>query len=335
MKIQIKTTDSLNDILGKDIPLAAVQGGAGDSDLRLPEHRASECEAGTQNGTGDKSFIATPDNCAMNGDNYEAGTGDFERTEYVLPPGATFREKVFVRQSHIIVQGNMSRIVWNDHNGQTPGFETSDSATVTVLGSDITFKNVIFENDFDYYGMREKRKEESERTGIPMEYLMGLQAVALYTEEHADNITFEHCVFLGFQDTLFTDCITSRFKDCTIYGNVDFIFGRSNALFENCRIVSNGKGFVAAPSTMADKDTGLVFRNCKLTHTDEAEAESVFLARPWHQWGKSGVNSFARFENCSFGSHINRTLWTDMRDSKGVLHHPEDNRFSTENCRFE
>lgn len=254
---------------------------------------------------------------------------------YILPKNGVFREKIFVKQSRIEIRGNMSRLVWNDHNDPSRAHDTTECASVQVLGSDVSFYDTVFENDFDYPGELEKRMEAAEREGVPVGRIMGLQAVSLHTLDGTERCRFENCAFVGFQDTLFVDGVDSVFINCSIYGNIDFIFGRSRSVFENCRIVSNGPGYVAAPSTMADKSEGLLFRNCVLTSTGDVEPGSVYLARPWHQWGKSGVSSFARFEGCTFGSHINKDLWTTMWDSKGVLHKPEENRFSVSDCRFE
>ncbi len=63
-----------------------------------------------------------------------------------------------------------------------------------------------------------------------------------------DMVTFKNCRFLGFQDTLYPHGEKSRqyYKDCYIEGTVDFIFGWSTAVFEDCTIFCKKEGFVAA-----------------------------------------------------------------------------------------
>lgn len=238
----------------------------------------------------------------------------------VLPHKAVFRQKVHCAGSNMVVMGNSSTIVWNDHNGQTPGFGTADSATLTVSGSNVLFTDLEVINDFDY---------AAGRKSIPgdMRTVIGLQAVAVYTAKEADLVSFDNCTFTSHQDTLFTDCVRSLFVNCTIEGCVDFIFGASYADFHNCTVISNGTGFVAAPSTPEDSEYGISFFDCNFTCTPEVADGSVFLARPWHPGGKPGVNSFVFFSGCTLGRHISPNLWASMMDTLRKLHKPEENRF--------
>ncbi|MBR1582319.1 MAG: hypothetical protein IJ663_01020 [Spirochaetales bacterium] len=162
--------------------------------------------------------------------------------------------------------------------------------------------------------------------------MMGRQAVAVFTRPEYTDATFTRCTFISWQDTLFTDCAESRFEDCTIYGNIDFIFGRSHAVFENCTIISTGTGFVSAPSTSENKAEGLCFRGCTITCTEDVPDRSVYLARPWHPSERDDTNSCVSFINCRLDRHIHPDLWTTMWDKKGHNHLPEENRFSTDGC---
>ncbi len=237
-----------------------------------------------------------------------------------LPSNALYCQKVFVKRNNLTVIGNGSHISWNDHNGMKPGFGTGDSATLTIEGSNIKFLDIVVENSFDYWKAKAQRDENPST-------MMGLQAVAVFITPGSDDVSFVSSTFLGWQDTLFTDGTNGMFVECTIKGNVDFIFGRSNTIFENCTIVSLGSGYVTAPSTMADQKEGLIFNKCHLTCTSDVAEGSVYLARPWHPSGKPGVCSAARFIACSFDAHINPSFWTTMKDSKGVVHTPEESRF--------
>lgn len=237
-----------------------------------------------------------------------------------LPFYGAFQQKVHIKRDNVIVIGNHSAISWDDHNGMVPGFGTGDSATLTIEGSNVSFSEITVINSFDYLKAKAKRDENPS-------IMMGLQAVAVFITPGSDNVTFENSILSSWQDTLFTDGTNGYFDECTIKGNVDFIFGRSNTIFENCTIVSLGPGYVTAPSTMADQQEGLVFNSCFLTRTEDVPDESVYLARPWHPSGKPGVCSAARFVACSFDEHINPSFWTTMKDSKGVVHTPEESRF--------
>ena len=237
-----------------------------------------------------------------------------------LPQGCVFRQKVSIGRDDVLVIGNGSRIVWNDHNGMRPGFGTGASATLTVCANHTEFRDLTVENDFDYPGNGAKEGEDRNR-------MMGRQAVAVFTRPEYTDAVFTGCTFISWQDTLFADGREGSFRDCRIYGNIDFIFGRSHAVFENCTIVSTGSGFVTAPSTAESSDRGLCFEKCTITCTDAVEDGSVYLARPWHPSERDDTNSYVSFTDCRLDRHINSDIWTTMWDKKGHNHLPSENRF--------
>lgn len=134
----------------------------------------------------------------------------------------------------------------------------------------------------------------------------------------------ENCRLTSTQDTLFTgplpDDLIGRyegflpdplragypmeqyFENCLIEGTVDFIFGCADALFENCELRSlrdaRNVGYVAAPAHEPRQQEGYRFRNCRFTCEDGVAPGSIYLARPWRDYGIS------RFENCTYEEHI-------------------------------
>lgn len=151
------------------------------------------------------------------------------------------------------------------------------------------------------------------------------QAVAL----HVDGNDFLCCnvILQGAQDTLFTgplpkDLVQRHqgflkptflkqtpsiqvYKNCTIKGDVDFIFGGATALFENCEIISidrdnansfEPRGYICAPSHSEDLPYGYLFYRCSLH--GEGTSQNVFLARPWRDYG------CAAFIECKMENHI-------------------------------
>ena len=151
------------------------------------------------------------------------------------------------------------------------------------------------------------------------------QAVAL----HADGNNFKctNVKLESAQDTLFTgplpadlierhkgflrDCFRKNnksiqvYKDCTIIGDVDFIFGSAQALFLNCDIISISRhpkatgpdGYICAPSHPYEDKFGYLFYKCNLIKQDGVN--NVFLGRPWRDYGT------AAFIDCKMNSHIN------------------------------
>ncbi|MBE5828226.1 MAG: pectin esterase [Butyrivibrio sp.] len=167
------------------------------------------------------------------------------------------------------------------------------------------------------------------------------QAVAVYAD--ADVCLFENVEMNSCQDTLFCAplpraerqkngfmgprVMTERrltrqyYKSCIITGDVDFIFGGADAVFDDCRIVCNDRmhgsnrmldvmgaagsrvakvgagkldkdqiditerlvnGYITAACGLSG-DLGFVFRNCTVTGAKGCEEGSVFLGRPWRE----------------------------------------------------
>ena len=75
-----------------------------------------------------------------------------------------------------------------------------------------------------------------------------------------------------------------------------------DTLFDRCEIRSlndaRGIGYVAAPAHELSQTEGLHFRNCDFTCEEGVEQGSIYLARPWRDYGLS------RFENCTYAGHI-------------------------------
>lgn len=62
---------------------------------------------------------------------------------------------------------------------------------------------------------------------------------AVTVRASAEYISFYSCKIDGYQDTLYSHTGRQFFRDCTISGTIDFIFGNSAAIFQNCKIVVN------------------------------------------------------------------------------------------------
>lgn len=62
------------------------------------------------------------------------------------------------------------------------------------------------------------------------------QAVALRSD--SDLSVFYRCAMRGYQDTLYTHTMRQFYRECTITGTVDFIFGDGTVVFQNCQILA-------------------------------------------------------------------------------------------------
>ena len=64
----------------------------------------------------------------------------------------------------------------------------------------------------------------------------GHQAVAVRVS--ADQVIFYRCIFEGWQSTLHAHTFRHFYRECTISGTVDFIFGNAAAAFQLCNITA-------------------------------------------------------------------------------------------------
>ena len=107
--------------------------------------------------------------------------------------------------------------------------------------------------------------------------------------------------------------LSQSFRRCRIEGSVDFIFGCGAAFFEDCEIVSvfDGRdhGYVAAPAHSLSQTEGFTFRRCDFTREADVADGTIFLARPWRDYG------LCRFEDCRYDRHIRAEGFDPWRDS--------------------
>ncbi|MDE7326990.1 MAG: pectin esterase [Lachnospiraceae bacterium] len=236
-----------------------------------------------------------------------------------------YREKVQISTPDIELIGagaDSTIIVYNDFakklDQHCVEYNTFRTWTMAVTAPHVRLKNITVENDA--HSPKTKGQE-----------------VALTV--YANDFSAEHCRFLSTQDTVFLgplpDDLIERyngflkdelraegaekqyFANCLLAGTVDFIFGCGDALFQNCEIRSlyeeRGYGYVAAPAHALSQQIGFVFQDCRFTCDQNVPDESVFLARPWRDFGK------ASFVNCIYGPHIAKTgfdKWNDTARDK-------------------
>jgi pectin methylesterase-like acyl-CoA thioesterase len=99
-----------------------------------------------------------------------------------------------------------------------------------------------------------------------------------------DRQTYLNDSFLGYQDTLFANKSFARqyFKNCTISGSVDFIYGASTCIFDTCNITQRVGGTALTAPATPQTAYGLVFINSHLINGGSISAGSTALARAWN-----------------------------------------------------
>lgn len=191
-------------------------------------------------------------------------------------------------------------------------YGTTGSATFTVKPEALGFKmfNVTVQN-----------------THETMEYEKN-QAVAFKTE--AEDGYYEECKFYGLQDTLYVDNNENVFNKCVIAGSVDFIFGKGNAIFDNCILVIRSKtallSYITAPNTYISNSYGYLFYKCKVI-TEGSNAQ--YLGRPWYDKGaKEEVIPRCLFYKCNFPNNL-ELRFVKMRD-----YHPNNYEMYYYKCNY-
>jgi pectinesterase len=230
------------------------------------------------------------------------GSGNFTTIQQAIdhaPPEGDGRLIVAIRpgvyHERVIVPKDRPRVTFlglgNDPSATVITYNMSAAAaggtflssTVDVEGSKFEASNITFANT----------------------YGPGSQAVALMI--HSDRAVFRHCHFTGWQDTLYAASGRQYYKDCTIEGAVDFIFGNATAVFDHCVINVAGRGYITAQSRVTpDGTTGYVFYHCRLTGKNVSA--DTFLGRPWRPYAR------VVYIDCWMGNEIRPEGWDNWRN---------------------
>ena len=258
-------------------------------------------------------------------DNLQQALDSASPGELIQLSGSEYRAKTAIFTPGLTLCGagaDRTRIVWDDYaqkkdeNGRE--YVTFRTWTMAVCADDVTMRDLSIANDALHPELKG-------------------QEVALTV--YADRFTMERCRLSSTQDTLFLgplppDLIerydgflpdylrldkacSQRFTDCLIEGTVDFIFGCGNAVFENCEIRSlydvRGSGYTAAPAHSLEQTEGFLFKSCRFTAEESVAEGSIYLARPWRDYG------LCVFQNCRYGRHISPLgfdKWNDTHRDK-------------------
>ncbi|KAL3731839.1 hypothetical protein ACJRO7_028668 [Eucalyptus globulus] len=114
------------------------------------------------------------------------------------------------------------------------------------------------------------------------------QAVALMST--ADQSIFYRCRIDAFQDSLYAHSNRQFYRDCNIYGTIDFIFGNSAVVFQNCNILprtpmlGQQNTITAQGKIDPNQNTGISIQNCTIWPAGNLTNVQTFLGRPWKNY---------------------------------------------------
>jgi lysophospholipase L1-like esterase len=224
------------------------------------------------------------------------GSGDFCTVQGAvdrIQPGRRQPAFIFIRQGRyeelvrIGRERTQIRLLGEDRDGTVIACANNEKlntgwiqrAVLGVEGDDFALENLTVQNTTPYKGS---------------------QAEAVFI--HAERCVLRNAEFLSFQDTL---NLSGRVyvADCTIEGDVDYVWGYGSACFERCELRSVHDGYYVQARNAPEKN-GYVFIDCKLTAAPEVK--KTWLARiETNRFPASHV----AFIGCRMGAHILPAGW--------------------------
>ncbi|CAN7031162.1 unnamed protein product [Brassica oleracea var. botrytis] len=169
---------------------------------------------------------------------------------------------------------------------------TFHTATFAATGAGFIVRDITFEN---YAG--------------PAKH----QAVALRVG--GDHAVVYRCCIIGYQDALYVHSNRQFFRECEIYGTVDFIFGNAAVILQSCNIYARKpmpqqKITITAQNRKdPNQNTGISIHACKLLATADLEASKgsypTYLGRPWKLYSR------VVYMMSDMGDHINPRGWLE------------------------
>ncbi|XP_075654724.1 putative pectinesterase/pectinesterase inhibitor 21 [Castanea sativa] len=217
--------------------------------------------------------------------------------------------KAGVYAEHVLIEKHMTHVTFiGDGPTKTKitgsknfvdGTPTFKTATVAVVGNYFLAKNIGFENTAG----AEKH-----------------QAVALRVS--SDMSVFFNCRMDGYQDTLYAHAHRQFYRDCTISGTIDFVFGNSATVFQNCTMVvrkpmDNQQCIVTAQGrTDRREPSALILQGCTIaaepTYLAVKDTNRAYLGRPWKEFSRTIIMQ------STIGAFIQPEGWLPWMGSFGL-----------------
>ncbi|XP_078177088.1 putative pectinesterase/pectinesterase inhibitor 34 [Carex rostrata] len=189
-------------------------------------------------------------------------------------------------------------------------YTTFHTATVAAIGTGFIMKDLTVEN----WAGPEKH-----------------QAVALRVS--ADHAVVYRCNIIGYQDTLYVHSQRQFFRECDIYGTVDFIFGNAAVVLQNCSIwarkpLDNQKNTITAQNrNYPDQNTGISIHASRIVAAADLQPVksnySTYLGRPWKMYSRTV------YMMSYIGDHIKPVGWLEWNDTFALdtLYYAEYNNY--------
>ncbi|CAJ2657229.1 unnamed protein product [Trifolium pratense] len=178
------------------------------------------------------------------------------------------------KKNILLIGDGIDKTCITGNHSVVDGWTTFNSSTFAVSGERFIAVDITFRN-----------------TAGPQKH----QAVAV--RNNADLSIFYRCSFEGYQDTLYVHSLRQFYKQCDIYGTVDFIFGNAAAILQSCNIyarkpMANQKNAITAQGrTDPNQNTGISIQDCRIEAAEDlAENKNLtknYLGRPWKIYSRT------------------------------------------------
>nr|CAB3491246.1 unnamed protein product [Digitaria exilis] len=177
------------------------------------------------------------------------------------------------KQKNVMLMGDgKGKTVIVGHKSVADGYTTYATATVAAMGSGFIAKGLTIIN--------------SAGPGKG-------QAVALRVG--GDLSVVYQCAIQAHQDTLYVHSNRQFYAQDDIAGTVDFIFGNSAVVIQNCDIQARRpspgqKDTVTAQGRMdPNQNTGISIHKCRIMGASDIGGMPVYLGRPWQKYSRTIV----------------------------------------------
>lgn len=249
-----------------------------------------------------------------------------------VPAGSTirlqkgvYRQKILLRTPGLRIIGSGAEntiLIWDDYANKIhrdgKEYNTFRTYTMAVCADHVTMENLSIVND----ARHPEKKGQEVALSVLGDHFQMIGCRLSSTQDTLFAGPLPPDLIERYQGFLIDELRTShpsfqRYTRCLIEGSVDFIFGCAHAIFEDCEIRSvydvRQVGYVAAPAHSPEQTRGLHFRRCRFTCERGVLPQSIYLARPWRDYG------LAVFEQCQYGPHITQEgfdKWNDTNRDK-------------------
>ncbi|KAG2711091.1 hypothetical protein I3843_04G055000 [Carya illinoinensis] len=220
--------------------------------------------------------------------------------------------EVAINNNNIMLVGDgMKYTIITGSRSVGGGFTTYSSATAGIDGLRFIARDITFSN-----------------TAGPQRG----QAVALRSA--SDLSVFYRCAFQGYQDTLMVHSQRQFYRQCYIYGTIDFIFGNAAVVFQSCMIYVRrplkGQANVITAQGRNDpyQNSGISIHNCQVRAARDLKpvvrSFRTYLGRPWMQYSRT---VYLETYIDSLVSPVGWLAWQKSKSALNTLYYGEYKNF--------